>query len=244
MKQIAYLAATCSILLFSCKKESKPESTTQNARVIYQLTTTERTSSLAVNPVKITPGTFSRNLQASSITWMSGIASISEIRFKASTRSEDDDDFEFEYSSPVARTIDLFSVLPTIGLIAVPPADYKKIEFRLKFEPVADQPAFKLTGSFTNDAGLVIPIVISIDQPFEVKFKLKTPEKINANIDYAALNELALGLLMNGISAPALRNAVLDNDGRLFISANKNGALFKTVWNNFKVMLKVKMKKK
>ena len=85
---------------------------------------------------------------------------------------------------------------------------------------------------------------VPLKQPFEIKFELKTKEKFDANIDYNALNELALNLLTNGISAKDFRNALRDNNGRLFINANKNGTLFKAMWDNFKVMLKVKMKKK
>ena len=260
MKLLVHLAAACCLLFISCKKETEPATPpadTANARVIYQLTTTERISALSFNAPGENAGLLSNNLNFPTVTWTRGLASVSEIRFKAkawrNNNDDDDDDNDngnnngstsFEFHSRVPQTVDLFSVLPTLGFLTIPPGNYHKIEFRIKFEPTATHPAFQLQGNYVNEAGNIIPIDFSINQPFEIKFELKSKEKLDANIDYNALNELALNLLTHGISARDFRNAIRDNNGRLSINANKNGTLFKAMWNNFKVMLKVKMKKK
>jgi hypothetical protein len=253
MKLLVHLAAACCLLFISCKKESQPETTTEkdaNARVIYQLSTTERSGQLSVNAPSENAGLYTTNRVIPSVTWTAGSASVSEIRFKAKAWRNDDDDDDnngnphLEFHSRVPQTIDLFSALPTLGFLAIPPGNYHKIELKIKFEPLAGHPAFALKGNYVNEAGNIIPIDFAINQPFEIKFELKAKEKLDANIDYNALNELALNLLTNGISARDFRNAIRDNNGRLSINANKNGAMFKAMWNNFKVMLKVKMKKK
>ena len=253
MKLLVHLAAAGCLLFISCKKENTPEpssETTANARVIYQLSTTERTSALSTNAPDATPGLYNSNRVVPSITWTAGTASVSEIRFKAKAwRNNNDDDDDngnphLEFHSRVPQTIDLFTALPTLGFLTIPPGNYHKIELKIKFEPLAGNPAFALKGNYVNEAGNIIPVDFAINQPFEIKFELKSKEKLDANIDYNALNELALNLLTNGITASDLRKAIRDNNGRLYINANKNGALFKALWDNFKVMLKVKMKKK
>jgi hypothetical protein len=249
MKLLVHLAAACCLLFIGCKKENEstaPAQDAANARLIYQLSTAERSSTLAVNAPGESSGLSTSYQNIPTINWTSGVASVSEIRFKAKGWKGDNDNNNenFEFHSRVPQTIDLLSGIPTLGFLAIPPGNYHKIELKIKFEPLNGQPAFGLKGNYVNEAGNIIPIDFAINQPFEIKFELKTKEKFDANIDYNALNELALNLLTNGISARDLRNALRDNNGRLFINAHKNGALFKAMWDNFKVMLKVKMKKR
>ena len=248
MKLLVHLAAACCLLFIGCKKENEttpPIHEAANARLIYQLSTTERSTLLEQNTTSEGSGLLTSYTTPPAITWTAGVASISEIRFKAKAwRGENDNNQNFEFHSRVPQTIDLLSGIPTLGFLAIPEGNYHKIELKIKFEPLNGQPAFGLKGNYVNEAGNIVPIDFAINQPFEIKFELKTKEKFDANIDYDALNELALNLLTNGISAKDFRNAIRENNGRLFINANKNGALFKAMWDNFKVMLKVKMKKK
>lgn len=240
MKLIVHLTAICCVIFLSCNKDDKSENQLTNPQVIYEMTTTERTSILGRNGSTGNSELGSTNdVTISNIIWTGGYASIDEIRFKA--KGEDD---ELEYKSKVNRKIDLFGVAALLGSIAAPPGDYKKIEFKTKFAPVNQIAAFEINGSYVNDAGVVLPITFAINQPFEIKFELKSPTKIDFNADYSVLNELTLSLLTNGISASAIRNAVRDTNGRIYISSKKNGGVFRIMWENFKVMLKVKMKKR
>ena len=255
MKLLVHVAAACCLLFIGCKKEneSTPTPDASNARLIYQLSATERSGTLAQNNPGESSGLLESYQNIPAITWTAGVASVSEIRFKAKAWKNDDDDDDddnnggnphFEFHSRVPQTINLMAGIPTLGFLAIPQGNYHKIELKIKFEPLNGQPAFGLKGNYVNEAGNSIPIDFTINQPFEIKFEIKSKEKFDANIDYNALNELALNLLTNGISAKDLRNAIRENNGRLLINANKNSTLFKAMWNNFKVMLKVKMKKK
>ena len=240
MKRIGHIVAFCCTLLLSCKKDNQPANRLTNPQVIYELTTIDRSTILGrIGAVGSSELATTNEPAISNITWTGGYANVDEIKFKA--KGEND---EVEYKSKVDQHIDLFSAAALLGSIAVPPGDYKKVEFKIKFDSDNQQAAFEVNGSYVNDAGAVVPITFAINQPFEIKFELKSRTVIDFNSDYSALNELALGLLTNGVSASAIRNAVRDANGRIFISSNKNGGLFKIMWENFKVMLKVKMKKK
>ena len=239
MKRIVYLSTICCILLLSCKKDSQTENQLDIPQVIYEMTTTERSTILGRTGSGHSGLSATNDVAISNIVWTGGYANVDEIKFQAKG-----DNDEVEYKSKVDRTIDMFNAVALLGSIAVPPGEYKKIEFKIKFAPQNQQAAFEINGSYLNDAGVVVPITFAVNQPFEIKFELKSRTVIDFNTDYAALNELALSLLTNGVSASAIRNAVRDANGRIFISANKNQGLFKVMWDNFKVMLKVKMKKK
>jgi hypothetical protein len=227
-------AIGCSVLLTNCKKESDNNSSNDSSAITYQLTTSGSTSSLG--RVDVSDNTASR-VEGAFVTWTGGYITASEIKFAARGGGNG----KVEYKSKVVQRISLFDAIATLGTIVVPPANYKKIEFKIALTPMGSYAAFELNGFYMLN-GVPVPIVLRFDSPIEFSFKLMTPESIDFNTNFIALNTLDLNLLLSGITVPMLNNADVVN-GTIVIASNSNVTLFNMAWNSLHAILKVKVKK-
>lgn len=217
MKQHVFLALTAiSSLLFSCKKESTPDSPSSSS-VSYQLRTSNSSSVIGR-----TDGEASTFRTDATVTWTSGFANVDEIRFEAKSKEN-----EISYKSKTDRRIDLFGNAMPIGDISIPSGEYKEVKYRFGLAPVNGEPALELVGSYQGT-----PIVLRVSNPFEIKGKQKNVS-ITDNSGYTAITNINLSYLMKDISASALNNATRTN-GQILISSTSNTSLYNKLLKNLR----------
>lgn len=196
------LAALSAPLLFSCQK------THENAGVNYQLKATSTSTTVAR-----TMGTLS---------WTSGSALASEIRFEAEKEGS-----EFEQRSKAEQKVDLFAPVSTLGTVQLPAGTYKKVEFKIELLPGQTAVAFELKG---NHGGT--PLTFQVNEALEIKAE-KEGVDISDGASYTAATSLNLSLLTLGISSGMLDNATVTN-GEILISATSNANLYAIMLANLK----------
>jgi hypothetical protein len=157
---------------------------------------------------------------AGSISWSSGFANASLIKFEAESKNGD-----IEYKSTIRERIDLFSPISTVGNILIPAGTYKEIEFKTLLTPFSGEPALELRGSYN-----ATPLVVRINHPVEFKAE-KEDVTITDNNGYNAITTLNLNNLIRGISDSALANAVRTN-GEIIISPSVNTNIYNRIIQN------------
>ena len=200
--------SAATLFLVSCKKENSDP-----PGISYQLQTSNRSSVLG-------------RVAAGNIVWTSGYGNASEVKFEGKAPSG-----EIEYKTTVQQRIDLFSGISTLGNVTLPPGSYQEVEFEVKLNPTATEPALLLNGTYTS-TGPAIPIVFRIATPLEIETELNNVTVL-ANNGYNALTTLNLSLLTRGISQTMLDNAVKTN-GTILINSSSNVDLYNIILNNLK----------
>lgn len=225
LTQLLTLTLSGTLLLAACKKENNTGNT---SNVTYQLSTQSALPGIANG---------SERTSAAYLAFNGGTASVSEIKFEAKG------DNKIEYKSNANQTIDLAQALSTLGSIPVPYGTYEKVEFKIKFQSVANTPALTLLGTYTpSQGGAPVPVVLQLAGPFELKFEKKTPTTIDANTDYTALSTLALNILSGSVPESLFANATRTN-GQIVISSTSNTQLYTPLWSLLEGLLKVEVKK-
>jgi hypothetical protein len=196
------LAALSSTLLFSCKKNNEASG------INYQLKTTSPSSTVAR-----TTGT---------VSWTSGYALASEIKFEAKKEGND-----FEQKSKVGQKVDLFASVSNIGAVQLPAGTYKKVEFKIELLPSQTAVAFELKGTYGSKA-----VTLQVNEALEIKGE-KEGVDISDGASYTAATSLNLSLLTLGISSSMLDNATVTN-GEILISSTSNASLYAIMLANLK----------
>ena len=200
--------SAATLFLVSCKKENSDP-----PGISYKLQTSNRSSVVG-------------RVAAGNIVWTSGYGNASEVKFEGKAPSG-----ELEYKTTVQQRIDLFSGISTLGNVTLPPGSYQEVEFEVKLNPTATEPALLLNGTYTS-TGPAIPIVFRIATPLEIETELNNVTVL-ANNGYNALTTLNLSLLTRGISQTMLDNAVKTN-GTILINSSSNVDLYNIILNNLK----------
>lgn len=199
--------AAAALIFVSCKKEASGP-----AGVKFQLKATNNTTGVAAKTT------------AASITWNSGTATPSSVKFEAKKGTT-----EVEYTSTANQQVNLFNVAQsTFGNIILPDGNYSEIELKINVNGTTASPALELNGTYNNG---------SVDIP--VSFKATTPLLIKAeknNVDitggsFTAVTELNLSLYTTGITQTMLNNATKTN-GIIDISSTSNSSLYNIIVNN------------
>lgn len=203
--------AFLSTLLFtSCKKSGTDTASSMQ----YQLKTSNP-SSIVNTPA--TPG---------SVQWTSGFASANEIKLEANNNSS-----QVEFKNETIQRIDLFAPLASnLGNIVIPPGTYTEVEFKVELNNSGTDAALVLNGQFTNGAGVVTPIVFTVNGLFEIKGE-QANVVINGNSSITAITTLNLSVLTTGISQ-AMLNAATLTGGKILISASSNSNLYSIIVAN------------
>jgi hypothetical protein len=233
MKQFFLSALVIGSVAFlaSCKKETEKvdrPTTTLN----YKLTADKDIAGFGMN----------ENRDASteeweSFEWTGGSVGVSEIKFEAVITEED----KVEIKSTVDQRFDLFDAWASIGSVEVPQATFQKIEFKINFAPVADQPSLLLTGSFEKD-GQTVPMSLIIDHAFELSFEKSTPTVIGENTDEMQAQALmAVAELSQGFTEEMFFNAERTNN-EVIISKDSNKELYDMIWQRIESILKIEIK--
>jgi hypothetical protein len=212
---------TTGLTVTSCTKESASPSATS---LVVRIQATNKSFSILKSASLTTP----------SFAWDSSFIIVSKIEFEAEKResemSANPSNIQFEWDGP--KKIDLFNLNSLIGNITLQPGIYDEISLKIKaFKTDAGVlPDFYLSGTYTNSAGSVIPIVFMVNEDFEFKVK-QEGSQLDAVNDYTSLISMNLNLLFAGIQSPDLDSATLSN-GKIIISNASNTSLYdKTIAN-------------
>ena len=123
----------------------------------------------------------------------------------------------------------MFSGVSTLGNVTLPAGTYQEVEFEVKLNPTASEPALSVSGTYSS-TGPAVPITFNISVPLEVETELNNVT-VTANNSYNALTTLNLSLLTRGISQVMLDNAVKTN-GVIVISSSSNVNLYSIIFDN------------
>lgn len=218
MKKLLLLSL--SVLLVgaysSCKKSNTtvtPTGAANTAKLDYQLKT--------VNP------SASFRTTAGTITWTSGFANPTLIKFEAKQGTT-----EIEYKSYNTAQIDLMASTATyFGSFSVPVGTYNEIELKFQLNSSGSTPALQLNGQFAN--GLVtIPVIFKADGLVELKTEQHNVTFSN-NTSFTGVATLDLSGYTTGITESMLISASITG-GTMIISSTSNTALYNIILNNLR----------
>lgn len=169
-----------------------------------------------------------------SLTWDSSYIVVSKIEFEAEKKdslSQASMEINFEWKGP--KTIDLFSLDAFVGSISLPPGVYHEISVKLESRrsDAGVSPVFFVAGSYTNAGGSVIPVVVFVNEDFEIRAKQEGFLLDASADDYTTLIHIHINLLMSGITTTDLENAS-QTDGTIVISASSNSDLYEKIYAN------------
>lgn len=215
-KLISMTAIAGITLIFGCKKTNSPNG------VSYQFKTINPSASLAYstgNPSIMSPV----GVQGGTVTWTSGYASATEIKFEAEGSGN-----HVEFQSETLQKIDLFSPLASLGNINIPTGVYDTAQFEIELSPTATDAALELHGMYN-----MTPVTFRITKSYE--FDAEIPAiTIADGQHYNAVTALNLANLTQGISGSTLDAATKDASGTIVIADTSNASLYDSMIANLK----------
>lgn len=207
------IVAGTTLLFTACKKDST-EITPSN--------TSATTTPIAFKMVSAGPNV------PTGIMWNAGYMNAASIYFEGKNVVADQP--SVQYKSAVSQRIDLFS--PTvIGDVRVNPGTYYDITFRIRLAPSERGHALFIAGKFVNQ-GEEIPLMVVIDQQFDLTSVWKDKININSTTQYLSLFTMSLVSLTDGIDIRMLRAATKDENGAIVISRTYNTNLYNRIIYN------------
>jgi major membrane immunogen (membrane-anchored lipoprotein) len=199
--------ATATILLVSCSKKD----VSGPSGVNFQLKATN------------TVTTLNSRTDAATITWTSGTATPTSVKFEATQSAS-----EIEFSSTANQQVDLFAAASSFGNITLPAGTYNEIELKMQLNGTTSAPALELNGTFNNGT-TNIPVKFQVTTSLLVK-----AEKNNVTINggaFTAVTALDLSTFTTGISQSAINSATFTN-GTLVISSASNTNFYNIIISN------------
>ncbi len=213
---LAVSVATFLIILTSCSKDD------DTGKLTYQLRT--KNASATVN--RTTSG---------SLNWTTGYAYADKIRFEA----RKDGGSRMSYESGAGFRINLFAPSSELGSISISPGSYSEIESAVRLSSSGPDTAFVLRGSFINNIGFAVPVLLFVNEPLEFK-AAANDITIGSGANITALTTLDLSLLTTGITESMLSMATHTN-GVLVISAASNANIYTIILSNINNIDDVKL---
>lgn len=165
--------------------------------------------------------------------WDSSFIVVSKIEFEAEKKdsiSQSSTEIHFEWEGP--KKVDLFGLNSLVGSISLPPGVYHEVSLKLVAyqSDAGDSPVFYLSGTYTNAEGLVIPIVLQVNEDLEFRIK-QEGSLLNASVDYTSLVHINLSLLFADVTAGDLDGAAL-TDGTIVVSGTSNVEIYNLIIDN------------
>ena len=227
------LTVVIAASISACKKDAQvnPDSP---STLSFKMQGINRNVALPV----VESGLKSTSASTASIVWDSASMIVSKVSFEAEMRSAltKEDSLEIEYSWRGPQTINLFDLSATIGSIMLPAGTYEKISLKVNSEKMDanGHPLFYLSGKYTNAAGTVIPLVISVTDPVSFKTVQREDTIVSGGAtDFTSTIQLYLDQLLLKVDPALLDNAMLTN-GTLEISATSNTQLYLLILQNLR----------
>lgn len=217
-------AITLAVVSLSACKKSGNAPTTKTSQLSFQMVADNSTTSLAGSSFT----TNSVTVDVPGLVFTAGTANISQFKLEAKRNG-----IETEISSKNLTNVDLFALAPSIADITIDTGTYREIEIKVVLQKTSDLTALplKLTGTFTNNQGTVIPVEFDLNDDVTIKAEAENIHVTNTT-DFVALVHMHLLKLEAGITAATLDGATLTN-GVLIISSSSNSAIYNRVLANF-----------
>lgn len=215
--KITLIVFAIATSMFSCQKNGlAPVTSASQISFGVQATATSATipSLAATNATAaVTP----------TIVWTQGIANIAEFKFEATKAGK-----ETEIKTHGLSNVDLFALSPALVNTTIDSGTYSQIEIKMEFLKSATT-AIPLTmkGTFTNDAGAIIPVEIDFNEDLEIKAEASNVVVDNST-NLTTIMTLHLNQLLSGISAADL-NSAIKSAGTIIISTTTNTSIFNKI---------------
>jgi hypothetical protein len=229
--KIGLLAMILAVMASSACKKDTQDSTSSSLGLKIQALNKNVSLPVQASGLKSTSAT-------ATVVWDTAYMLVSRIKFAAEMESTvtHHDSIEIEYSWRGPLNMNLFDLNATIGSIVLPVGTYEKISLKVNSEKedANGQPLFYLSGIYTNEAGTVLPIVVSVSDPISFKTEQKNDTIISGGTsDFTSTIQLYLDQLLLQVDPAALDNAELTN-GVLVISATSNKDLYEIILQNLR----------
>lgn len=215
----------------ACQKDTN--STSGNSTLDFKLQAVNKSYSL---PVSAT-GTKSTAATSAFVTWDSAQMVVSKLKYEAELKSttshHDSIEIEYEWNGP--QLINLFDAATILGNYTLVPGYYDEIELKVSGnkKDAGNKPVFFLKGSYTNTAGITIPISFKVYENVEFKSEKDNVEVTADNSIFTSTLLLYLDQLLLGIDPGVLDNASL-TAGAIVISADSNSELYEIIMRNLR----------
>jgi hypothetical protein len=212
-----------AISLSACKKSGNAP-TSKTSQVSFEMVADNSTTSLSGSSFT----TNSATAGVPGLIFTAGTANISQFKLEAKRNG-----IKTEISSKNLTNVDLFAPTPSIANITIDTGIYKEIEIKVVLQKTADISAIplKLTGTFTNGQGTVIPVEFDLNDDVIIKAEAENIH-VTTTTDFVALVHVHLLKLESGITTATLDAATLTN-GILIISNSSNTSIYNRVLANF-----------
>lgn len=235
------ILAAFGLLTISCQKDSGSASVQGNATIQFKPQAVNTSSTIVGSTITpITAGTNTNGV--ATINWTSGYLNISEFEFEAqkenSSRQGDTSHIKYEIKGPFK--LDLFAAPSILATLSLPSSIYNEVEVEIEGVKSANgDPNFYLEGTYKNEAGNISPIIIKLNEEYEIEAKFK---QLQAQpINYVSLLKLQLDLLAKNIGTVNLSNATKTN-GTIIISSTSNANIYQILVVNLSRMCDVEFK--
>ncbi len=215
----------------SCKKDAA----TGNATIQFAAQANNNTYTMTGST--ITPVSSSSNTTGvATVNWTAGYVIASEFEFEAekenNNNQSDTSHVQYEVKGPFR--IDLFAAPAPLASLNLQAATYDRVQVEiLGVKSTTGDPNFYLKGTYTNAMGVVTPVVIQLNENFDIESDLS---KWSAQaITYTSLVKIHLDLLLQNISTTLLDSASQTN-GSIVISSTSNASIYQVIVANLRHM--------
>ena len=217
-------AITLAVLSLSACKKSGNAPTSKTSQLSFQMVADNSSTNLAGS----SSTTSSATAGVPGLVFTAGTANINQFKLEAKRNG-----IETEITSKNLTNVDLFAQTPSIANITIDTGFYKEIEIKVVLQKTTDISAIplKLTGTFTNSQGIMIPVEFDLNDDVIIKAEAENIH-VTSTTDFVALVHVHLLKLEAGITAATLDAAILTN-GVLIISNSSNTAIYNRVLANF-----------
>ncbi len=167
-----------------------------------------------------------------SMEWDTVQMVVSEIEMEAEMKSlaTQRDSIEIEYKWNGPQQTNLLDSTMSFGNFVLQPGFYDEIELEIegKKEDAQSLPVFYMSGNYTNEQEVVVPVVVEVHGDIEFKTEKESVEVWEGNMEITSYIQLYLDELFSNITPEKLNNATL-TDGVIMISAEKNSDMYQQV---------------
>jgi hypothetical protein len=216
----------------SCNKEQNNAGSKASSTLSLKMQALNKSVSLPVSDT----GLKSATVTTAVVVWDKATMLVSKINFEAEMKSvlTGRDSLTIAYSWRGPRTMDMFDLTASIGTIILPAGTYEKISLKVNSEKedANGQPLVFFSGNYTNAAGTVLPISISVSDPVSFKTAQKNDTIVaGVAITLSSTVEIYLDQLLLKVDISALDKATL-TAGKIVISATSNRDLYLLIMQN------------
>lgn len=211
------LSLLIGIVLSSCQKQCDLLPTGANNNSLASAQRIAMAFKLnMINPTVAVSGRVAGGL----ISWKTGSANASEVRFRA-----DGDTAKIDLRSKVNQVLDLFDPLATFAKVPLQNGSYKEIRIDIELAE-GNASVLELVGAYNTT-----PIIFRVSKAFEIETKAKDVT-VSPNVTYTSLTSIDLNLLTQGITGSQLDSADKNGVGAIVISESSNPSLYAVLFAN------------